>query len=161
VVAPAGAKPRAGLRCRQQSADQRGTYTFLAVGQSQACVINPDKGTTNSVSVAIVLTVAQDPHDLSTGTVTFTGTGHPLIDGVPLEAKFSRQRFEADQQSSNLPNACPRESASWSTRLRDRAARFPERQRVWVGQLRRVQRVHEPDPDPHKLVRRREDRIRP
>jgi hypothetical protein len=89
--------------------DQRGNYTFLAVGQSQACVVNPDKGTTNAVSVAVVLTVAQDPHDLSTGTVTFTGTGHPLIDGVALEAKFSRQRFEADQQSSNLPNTCPRE----------------------------------------------------
>ena len=89
--------------------DQRGTYTFMAVGQSQACVVNPSNGTTNAVRVPLVLTVTQDPHDLSTGTVTFSGTGHPLIDGVSLDAKFSRQRFESDQQSSNQPNACPRE----------------------------------------------------
>lgn len=103
--------PNPALVCGADNSaqDQRGTYTFLAVGQSQACVVNPGNGNTNAVRVSVVLTVTQDPNDLSTGTVTFSGTGHPLIDGVSLDAKFSRQRFEADQQSSNLPNACPRE----------------------------------------------------
>lgn len=89
--------------------DQRGTYAFAAFGQSQACVVSADKGTVNTVQVSVTVTITQDASDLSTGTVTLAGTGHPLVDGVALPARFSRQRFEANVLSSNLPSTCPRE----------------------------------------------------
>lgn len=52
------------------------------------------------------LMIEQDPADLSEGTVTFTGTGEPLLDARTFPATFGRQSFSVRAGASNLPAAC-------------------------------------------------------
>jgi hypothetical protein len=89
-------------------ADLGGSYQLGAAGQRQACVATASSAAVIAVSATVTMTIAQDPGALGTGTVTFQGTGHPLVDGIPLPAQFQRRRFDAALQSGNLPNACPR-----------------------------------------------------
>jgi hypothetical protein len=88
--------------------DLRGSYRLHAVGQQQACVASGDSGSPSAVDRVVTMTIDQDPSDLGAGTVTFTGTGHPLVDGVALPATVQRRRFDAALQSGNLPSVCPR-----------------------------------------------------
>jgi hypothetical protein len=97
--------------CGQNSAAAvlDGTYRLHAVGQRLPC--STAGGKASAVNATVTVTVAQDAQDPSTGFVTFSGTGHALIDGVPLPSRFQRQRFDAALKATNLPNACPRESS--------------------------------------------------
>jgi hypothetical protein len=87
--------------------DLRGTYALRGTGQRTPCAVTATSP--SSVDVQMKLLIEQNTQDLSTGTVTFSFTGDPLVDGVPLPATFQRDRFDATFMSSNLPNACPRE----------------------------------------------------
>ncbi|MBI2391997.1 MAG: hypothetical protein HYV09_20565 [Deltaproteobacteria bacterium] len=62
----------------------------------------------------LTVKIAQTPSDLSRGTVTVFGTGHPKIDGVPFDATFSRRRLTVAKSYSNLPAKCPDQ---WSFNL--------------------------------------------
>jgi hypothetical protein len=97
--------------CGQDNAakDVRGTYLLRATGTREACSTTAAKAA--SVDTMVMMLVEQDAKDLSTGFVTYTGTGHALVDGVRLPAKFQRRRFDAGLQSSNLPSSCPRETS--------------------------------------------------
>ena len=44
------------------------------------------------------------------GFVTFSLTGDPFIDGVPLPAHFQRRRFDAALMKGYPPDSCPREA---------------------------------------------------
>jgi hypothetical protein len=88
-----------------------GTYSFRAQGQSQPCSIGWDKTNANALNVTIMVTVEQNSADLANGKVIVQGTGNALIDGMPLPARFIRQRFEAILSKSNLPSNCPQESS--------------------------------------------------
>jgi hypothetical protein len=89
--------------------DLRGTYLLHASGQRQPCSATPAKAATIDTTVSLL--IEQDAKDLASGFVTFSGTGHALVDGVRLPARFQRRRFDAALQSSNLPSACPREQS--------------------------------------------------
>jgi hypothetical protein len=103
--------------CDQDNAAQnvQGTYPVRVMGKRQPCVLAGAAQTSASqvstIDATATMIVEQDPHDLTVGTVTFSGTGHPLVDWVPLPARFQRRRFDAAVQTSNLPNACPRENS--------------------------------------------------
>ncbi|HEY3451615.1 MAG TPA: hypothetical protein VGK67_34975 [Myxococcales bacterium] len=87
-----------------------GTFVLSGNGQRTACTEEMGAEPSVPVSTGLAMTVAQDPADLARGTVTFQGTGVALVDGVPLAATFSRRRFEATDQHSNLPAKCAEES---------------------------------------------------
>ena len=89
--------------------DLRGTYELHATGQLTRCSLNATNP--SAVDVRMKLVIQQDPRDLSTGAVTFSLTGDPLVDGVALPARFQRERFDATTMSSNLPSVCPRQTA--------------------------------------------------
>jgi hypothetical protein len=106
---PAAADPL--TVCGQDNAaqDLRGTYLLHARGQRTPCVATPAKAGT--IDATVTLVIEQGAKDLSAGFVTFTGTGHPLVDGVRLPARFQRSRFDAALQTSNLPSTCAREQS--------------------------------------------------
>ena len=58
------------------------------------------------MKVPLTVTVAQTAGDLAHGTVMVQGTGEPRIDGQPLPATFTRRRFMASREVSNLPAMC-------------------------------------------------------
>jgi hypothetical protein len=72
-----------------------GTYDLLGTGNRIACTEKAAAQPQEQVSLALKLVVFQTPADLGQGTVTVVGTGNPLIDGVPLPGKFTRQRVTA------------------------------------------------------------------
>jgi len=88
--------------------DLRGVYDVHGSGQLTPCSVTATSAT--AVDAHMKLLIEQDPQDLSTGTVTFSLTGDPLVDGVPLPARFQRQRFNATLMTSNLPAMCPRQT---------------------------------------------------
>jgi hypothetical protein len=88
--------------------DLRGVYDVHGIGQLTPCSLTATGAT--AVDAQMKLLIAQDPQDLSTGTVTFSLTGDPLVDGVPLPASFQRERFNATMMKSNLPAMCPRQT---------------------------------------------------
>lgn len=85
-----------------------GTYRLRAVGQRSSCSTSAAKP--GAIDATVTVVVKQDARDPSTGTVTFSGTGHALVDGVALPAQFQRRRFDAELKATNAPSACPRES---------------------------------------------------
>jgi hypothetical protein len=89
--------------------DVRGTYILHASGQRTPCTTPEAKAV--AIDTTVTLLVEQDVKDPSAGFVTFTGTGHPLVDGVRLSARFQRRRFDAALQSTGLPAKCPREQS--------------------------------------------------
>jgi hypothetical protein len=89
--------------------DISGTYSLCADGTRTACTAKMGAEPTVPLPSALTLVVAQTKGDLSKGTVTLTGTGHPRVDGVPLDATFMRRRFTATKSYSNLPSTCPDE----------------------------------------------------
>ncbi|HEY2732252.1 MAG TPA: hypothetical protein VGK52_20065 [Polyangia bacterium] len=88
--------------------DLRGVYDVHGSGQLTPCAVTATSAT--AVDAQMKLLIDQDPQDLSTGTVTFSLTGDPLVDGVPLPARFQRERFNATMMKSNLPAMCPRQN---------------------------------------------------
>jgi hypothetical protein len=86
-----------------------GTYRLRAVGQRSACAL-AGKAKPSAIDATVTVVVKQDAREPSVGTVTFSGTGHGLIDGVPLPAQFQRKRFDAELKATNAPSSCPRES---------------------------------------------------
>jgi len=88
--------------------DLRGVYDVHGSGQRTPCSVT--SATATAVDAQMKLLIDQDPQDLSTGTVTFSLTGDPLVDGVPLPARFQRERFNATMMKSNLPAMCPRQN---------------------------------------------------
>lgn len=88
-----------------------GTYTFCASGSKTACTEKGGAEKAVSFGADIKVVIAQKPEDLTKGTVTVTGVGHPKIDGIAFEATFTRQRVSAAKSYSNLPAKCPDE---WS-----------------------------------------------
>jgi hypothetical protein len=84
-----------------------GTYKLHAVGTRTPCTALTDPSAkAGALDESVTLTIQQDPADLGTGTVIFSGTGHPLVDGVALPARFMRRRFDADQ--STTADSCAR-----------------------------------------------------
>jgi hypothetical protein len=86
--------------------DVSGVHNLRGTGTRMACT---DKGAGEprvNVNVPLTMTVAQSTGDLSRGTVTLQGSGYPLIDGQPIAAMFSRRRFTATREVSNLPATC-------------------------------------------------------
>jgi len=75
--------------------DISGTYELFATGTRVECLAD---GTPDSIAFAdlVSLTIEQNA-DLSTGTVTITGTGSPFLDGIPLTAAFERRGFSVVQ----------------------------------------------------------------
>lgn len=88
-----------------------GSYQLRAVGQRMACATSGATANTGSVDATVTLVVVQDAKDPSMGSVTFSGTGYGLVDGVALPARFQRRRFDAAFKATNLPSSCPRESS--------------------------------------------------
>jgi hypothetical protein len=88
--------------------DLRGTYFASASGQRTPCVAG---ATANPLDETVQLVIDQDPQDLSMGFVTFSNTGDPVVDGVPLPARFQRMRFDAALMKAYGPEACPREAS--------------------------------------------------
>jgi len=88
--------------------DIRGTYALHGVGQRTPCSVGAVVA--SSVDAVVGLVVEQSAGDLSSGFVTFTSTGDPLVDGVRLPARFQRRRFDAASMSSRPPSTCPRVS---------------------------------------------------
>jgi hypothetical protein len=88
--------------------DLRGSYMVHATGQRQPCQTAADATAPIAVDAIITMTIDQDPNQLANATVTFLGTGHPLVDGIALPGQVQRRRFYAALQSGNLPNICPR-----------------------------------------------------
>jgi hypothetical protein len=103
--------------CGQDNAPQdiQGSYQLRVAGTRQPCVVAAAAPTSaaqaSTIDATVTMVVVQDPADLTSGSVTFSGTGHPLVDGIPLPARFQRRRFDAAVQTSNLPNACPRQTS--------------------------------------------------
>lgn len=89
--------------------DISGTYSVCATGNQSACATSKNAGPPVQLNTNLKLVIAQLPDDRSKGTVTVSGTGHPLIDGVPLEATFKRRRFDVTRSFSNLPATCMNE----------------------------------------------------
>jgi hypothetical protein len=81
-----------------------GTYPLHATGQRTPCAATASKA--SALDETVTLVIQQDPADPSAGTVTFMGTGHALVDGVALTARFQRRRFDAEE--SMLDSSCPR-----------------------------------------------------
>jgi hypothetical protein len=88
--------------CGQQDvpADIGGTYTLHAVGQRTPCTFASASGKVGTLDESVELVIRQDATDPATGTVTFSGTGHALVDGVPLPAHFQQRRFDAALSSN-------------------------------------------------------------
>jgi hypothetical protein len=97
--------------CGQDNApvDLHGTYLLHATGQRTPCTATAAKAA--AIDTTVMVLVEQSAKDLASGFVTFSGTGHALVDGVRLPARFQRRRFDASSQSSNAPNLCPREQS--------------------------------------------------
>jgi hypothetical protein len=85
--------------------DLRGTYTVVAQGSRTPCAAG---ATASALDAMIELVIEQDPMDLGTGSVTFSSTGDPLVDGVKLPARFQRRRFDAASMSIAAADTCPR-----------------------------------------------------
>jgi hypothetical protein len=92
-----------------------GSYTLGASGTQTACTDKAGAEPQVAVAMAVTMTIAQDPGDLSKGTVTFQGTGSAVVDGQPLPATFKRRRFDASASWSNLPATCPEDSGVSAT----------------------------------------------
>jgi hypothetical protein len=88
--------------------DLRGTYSAAAAGQRTPCAIG---ATASPLGGDVQIVIQQDPQDLSMGFVTFSNTGDPVVDGVPLPARFQRRRFDAALMKAYPPEACPREAS--------------------------------------------------
>lgn len=86
-------------------ADVAGTYTLHAVGQRTPCTLASAGSKVGTLDETVEVVIRQNADDPGTGTVTFSGTGHPLVDGVPLPATFQQRRFDAALSSSDA--ACP------------------------------------------------------
>lgn len=82
-----------------------GEYTIAAKGEQSPC---GDKPVFQQLDVPITIVIAQNPADLSTGTVTVKGFEHHLLKD-PLPATFVRDRFEVKVEYNNLPSNCPSE----------------------------------------------------
>jgi hypothetical protein len=81
-----------------------GSYTLCVDGVSYPC---DTKGSSASISFhSVTVKVAQNLGNLAMGTVTLSGTGVQRIDGVPLDATFTRKRFSVRLEYSNLPAQC-------------------------------------------------------
>ncbi|MDB4979473.1 MAG: hypothetical protein JWM82_225 [Myxococcales bacterium] len=89
--------------------DLHGMYLLHASGQRTPCTATASKAA--GIDATVMVLVEQNAQDLAAGFVTFSGTGHALVDGVRLPARFQRRRFDASAQSSNAPNTCPREQS--------------------------------------------------
>jgi hypothetical protein len=83
--------------------DLRGTYSVHASGQRTVCAVN---AAASPVDAQVQFVVEQDSKDLSSGFVTFSATGDPLVDGVRLPARFQRQRFDAALMTNPTPGTC-------------------------------------------------------
>jgi hypothetical protein len=83
-----------------------GDYAVHGTGMRVACTAKLGAEPSVPVDTKLGLTVAQTAGDLTHGTVTFTGTGDARIDGIALDAKFTRRRFTAERSKSNLPAMC-------------------------------------------------------
>ena len=97
--------------CGQDNAaqDVRGTYQLHATGLRMPCLATA--AASSAVDATITVLVEQSGADLSTGGVTFSGTGDTLVDGVRLPAQFQRRRFNAALNSSDASSSCPRQSS--------------------------------------------------
>jgi len=97
--------------CGQDDAaqDLRGTYQLHATGSRTPCAATAVAG--SSIDATIGVVIAQTASDLGAGTVTFSGTGDSLVDGVALPATFQRRRFDASLDSTTTSSACPRQSS--------------------------------------------------
>jgi hypothetical protein len=83
-----------------------GVYKLDGTGTRVACTEKAGAEPQMSVALALTLSVTQAAGDPAHGTVTLDGTGHPLIDGQPIPATFTRRRFTAARETSNLPATC-------------------------------------------------------
>ena len=76
--------------------DISGSYTLCVNGISYPC---DAKGTSAGIPFhSVTMTVAQSASDLTKGTVTLGGTGVKRLDGVALDAVFTRRRFSVSVQ---------------------------------------------------------------
>lgn len=84
-----------------------GDYAEPACGQRLPC---STKGGADAPVEALDLTlrfaIAQDPDDPARATLTLSNTGHPALDGRPLDATVERRRVHVVEQIDNLPAVC-------------------------------------------------------
>jgi hypothetical protein len=91
--------------------DLSGSYLIPTCGQaSSSCLMDKDKGASQPLPGSIMLSIAQDPADLSRGLIYLNDTQQPGIDGVPFAATFERMKVTAFVETSNLPSNCLEQS---------------------------------------------------
>lgn len=92
--------------------DVSGTYSVVTCGQAtDDCFKDQDKSGSARLPELVSFTIQQFPDDLSTGTITFTRTNQPELDGVAFEAKVERRKVTASVMLSNLPAKCIEDSS--------------------------------------------------
>jgi hypothetical protein len=91
--------------------DLSGSYLIPTCGQaSSSCLMDKEKGASQPLPGSIMLSIAQDPADLSRGLIYLNDTQQPGIDGVPFAATFERMKVTAFVETSNLPSNCLEQS---------------------------------------------------
>lgn len=103
---PAAPDPAVVCGADNSPKDVSGVYPLRGIGTRIACTEKAAGEPQVSVTLALTLTVAQSVGDLAHGTVTLQGSGHPLVDGQPIAATFTRRRFAAVREVSKLLTTC-------------------------------------------------------
>lgn len=104
---PTALDPTASCTSNNEPLNLSGTYRLRATGSASPCSTkdSPASPWTGTIGMRVV----QDL-ELSTGVVTFTDTGRPLLDNRALPATFERGRLVIDTTVSNLPSSCPKQA---------------------------------------------------
>jgi hypothetical protein len=87
-----------------------GSYGLHAQGSGTPCLLAGAAQTSLTIDETLTIVLSQDAGDPTQGTLIVQGTGNAAIDGVSLPAQFSRRRFSAHLEQSNLPSRCRRRS---------------------------------------------------
>jgi hypothetical protein len=94
-----------GAATRAESISE--TYCLRARGERLPCLRSSELPMKpQPIDSVLTLVIAQDPHDLTQGSVRLTGTGSALIDERVLPAQFTRRRLSVHVEDSNLPSSC-------------------------------------------------------
>lgn len=103
---PRAARPSEICGADLSAQDVSGEYTFVTCGHINACTTGKEAANSTALPPTLSVKIVQDKADLSQGTVTFDGTGEPLLDGQAFEATFERRSFKIRKEYSNLPAQC-------------------------------------------------------
>jgi len=82
-----------------------GRYVLPTFGNHTPCTIPGDPLVSRPLPASLQLEVQQDPSDLTSGSVTFNGTGELMLDTRAFEATFSDDTFTVEVHGP-LSEAC-------------------------------------------------------